>query len=139
MDGSRRFAVGVLTGLKSYSYSPFYVDLDLNIWRYVSHNKGTPSEHHGHLLFQKYDFVNFKFLPQYWWYFEDKHGEGMAIDFPIKIKPVLSWSATHYFKKDGVLCKAPRFPVEKLCIEIAKKPCNFDNVEKTPYKRKVLE
>ena len=128
IEGSRRFAVGMLTGLKSSSHSPFYIDLELDIWRFVSHDKGIPSEHRGHFLFQKNDFTRFKYLPKHWWYFFNEHGEGFAIDFPIKIKPVLSWSPVHHFNKDGILCKAPRYPLEKLCVEIAKKPCNLENV-----------
>ena len=123
IEGSRRFAAGVLTGLKSSSLSPFYVDMELHIWCFISYNKGTPSEHRGHFLFHKDDFTKSKYLSQHWWYFLNEHGEGFAIDFPIKIKPVLSWSPAHYFNKHGLLCKAPRFPLEKLCMEVAKKPC----------------
>ena len=118
----------MLTGLKSSSLSPFYIDMELDIWRFVSYNKGTLSKHRGHFLFQKDDFTKFKYLSQHWWYFLNEHGEGFAIDLPIKTKPVLSWSPAHYFNKDRLLCKAPRLPLEKLCIEIAKKPCNLENV-----------
>ena len=62
IDGSRRFAVGVLSALKSSSHSPFYADLELGIWRYVSYNKGIPSEHRGRFLLQKDDFTKFKYF-----------------------------------------------------------------------------
>ena len=56
----------------------------------------------------------------HWWYYMSEHGEGMAIDFPLKIKPVLSWSPSHSIVKQGIVCKAPRFPVKKLCITVVK-------------------
>ena len=64
MDASYRFGVRLLEGLKSSSGSPFNVDLGLDIWRCVSHTKGTPSQHQGHFLFQKDNFVKLKFLPK---------------------------------------------------------------------------
>jgi hypothetical protein len=77
----------------------------------------------------KNDFGRFKALPDYWWYYLDQHGEGKALDFPIKIKPVVSWSPIQYIVKSGKFVKASRFPVEKLCITIAKRACNIDNID----------
>lgn len=102
--------------------------MQLDVWRYIMFNRGTPSEHCGHFLFKKEDFTNFKWLPEDWWYFLNKHGDGYAADFPIKIKHLLSWSSEHFVKKDGKLTKGKRFPLEKLCITIVKRPCNFDNL-----------
>lgn len=101
--------------------------MELDIWRYVTHKKGKPSQHRGHFLFEKEDLSRLK-LSMHWWYYMSEHGEGMAIDFPLKIKPVLSWSPSHYIVKQGIVCKAPRFPVEKLCITVIKRPCNLANL-----------
>jgi hypothetical protein len=81
------------------------------------------------VLYSKNDFGRFKALPDYWWYYLDQHGEGKALDFPIKIKPIVSWSPIQYIVKSGKFVKASRFPVEKLCITIAKRACNIDNID----------
>ena len=60
------------------------------MWRYVTHEKGTPSEHRGHTLLEKDDLTRMKYLPDN--YAVDENGSGVEIDFPIKAKPVLSWS-----------------------------------------------
>lgn len=128
-ESSRHFATGILSGLKSGTNAPIYVLMDLDIWRYVTFRNGIPSEHRAHYLFEKEDFAKLKYLPPHWCYFLNEHGEGLAVDFPIKIKPVLSWSAAHYFKKDKKLCKAPRFPQEKLCTTFVKKSCTLESVK----------
>ena len=33
--------------------------------------------------------------------------KGRAVDFPIKIKPLLTWSPAHHIKRAGRLVKAP--------------------------------
>ncbi len=43
----------------------------------------------------------------------DQHGKGKAVDVPIKIKTVLSWSPVQHI--------AHRYPVEKLHITFVKK------------------
>lgn len=81
------------------------------------------------VLFEKNDFARLKHLPAHWWYFFNERSEGLAIDFPIKVKPVLSWTPAHFFKKDGKLCQASRFPMEKISITIVKRPCNLQNID----------
>lgn len=56
------------------------------------------------------------------------NGEGRAIDFPLKIKPLLSWSPAPSYVKEGTVCKSPRFPLEKICVTVVKKPYNMDNL-----------
>jgi hypothetical protein len=79
-------------------------------------------------MLHKEDMHRLKFLPESWWFVLNGHGEGSAVDFPIKVKPVLSWSPSCYMPKEGKLCKAPRLPNEKLCISVIKKPCNAQTV-----------
>ena len=50
-----------------------------------------------------------------WWYILDLHGKGTAVEFPIKVKPMLSLSTSTYMTKEGRLCQAPRFANERLC------------------------
>lgn len=57
------------------------------------------------------------------------HGEGKAVDFPLKIKPVLTWSPAHHYRKGGKLVQASPFPMEKLCITLIKRACDIDNLD----------
>ena len=50
------------------------------------------------------------------------------MDFPIKAKTVLSWTASHYIVNEGKLQGAPKIPVEQISLTIAKKACNL-NIE----------
>jgi hypothetical protein len=86
------------------------------------------SKHQGHTLLAKEDFSRLKYLSSHWWYYMSDNGEGMAVDFPLKIKPLLSWSPAHSYVNKGTVCKALRFPLEKICVTLVKKPCNVDNL-----------
>ena len=79
------------------------------------------SEHRGHNLFERDDLSKFKYLPEDWWYFLNKHGEGVAVDFPLKAKPILSWSSDKYIQEHGQLIKAKKFPTEKICITVVRR------------------
>ena len=85
-------AVVFVSALKSPRLSPIYVNMNFDVWQYVTHRKGTQSEHRGHYLFDKDDLIKLKYLPVCWWYCLNNDGEGIAIDFPVKAKPILSWS-----------------------------------------------
>ena len=131
-EAGYHFATGVLSALKSASVSPFYICMNLDVWRYISYRKGTASQHRGHVLYSKHDFARLTTLPEYWWYYLNQLGEGVAVDFPIKIKPVLTWSPVQHVKKAGKLVKASQFPIEKLCVTVVKRACdinNFDQVQ----------
>ena len=75
---SRQFYLGILTMLRSKSTAPTYVPMDLDIWRYIIHGKGTESNHKGFWLYAIEDMCRMQ-LPQYWWYTLNLHGEGKAI------------------------------------------------------------
>lgn len=94
-EACRQFACGVLSALKSPSLSPININLELDIWCYVTFKKGRASEHCGHFLFSKQELSRLKYLPTHWWYFANEHGEGTAIDFPIKIKPLFGKERSH--------------------------------------------
>ena len=57
------------------------------------YGRGEVSKHRGYKLYKKMDFVALKYLPENWWYHVNKSGEGIAVDFPMKVRPVLSWSS----------------------------------------------
>lgn len=128
LESCREFAVGVVSCLKSASFSPIYLPMRLDVWRFVVHQRGKESNHRGHLMLEKNDVSRLKFLPNNWWYFLNENGEGKAVDFPIKVKPVLSWSPLTFELCKGKLCQAPRMPLEKLKLYILKRPCNVNNL-----------
>lgn len=47
----------------------------------------------------------------------------------VKVLPLISQSkSNHYLVKKGHIVKATRLPLEKLCITIAKRPCNVNTL-----------
>ena len=82
---------GILSGLKSKSTNPMYIVTDLDIWRYVSHGKCQDSNHKSFKLFTQDDLSRLP-LPGQWWWYINIHGEGHAIEPPLKIKPILRQS-----------------------------------------------
>ena len=85
------------------------------------------AEHTGYKLYYKEDVFPYTTLPENLWYYLDLHGEGKAVDFPLKMKPVLSWTLIQYIKEKGKLKKAPHAPVEKLKIHICKRAINSED------------
>ena len=67
-------------------------------------------------------------LPADWFYVLNKHGEGMAVRFPIKAKAVLSWTPSRFVPNNGTLEPAQRIPLEKIIIDFRKRACNIDNI-----------
>lgn len=129
-EASWEFYHGILTALRAKSLSPVYVKVDLDLWRYVSFNRGAESQHTGYRMYQKEDFSRFEKLPQNWWYFLNRDGEGQAVQPPLKIKPVLSWTPAVQVFTEGKLLPSPRIPLEKLpvCVDILRRPCGVENL-----------
>jgi hypothetical protein len=50
----------------------------------------------------------------------DSIGDGLAIDFPIKLRPFLSWSPKTYELRDGQVIPSPSYRPEKLSITMCK-------------------
>lgn len=126
---SSQICCGISTALRTQRVHPCYIPIDLDIWRYVTNGQGQPSEHSGHVLLQQNELSRFKHLPQDWWYHLNSDGDGVAIDFPFKAKPILSWSAKKLIKDgSGNLVEAKRHPIEKVCLTIIRKPFNADFV-----------
>lgn len=128
-EASRNFENGILAGLRSKRIAPIYVGMDLDVWRYIVKDKGVPSLHKGFCMYQRSDFARLP-LTQHWDYCFNAHSEGRAVDFPLKAKEVLSFTAEHYFSDKGTLKLAPKVPIEKVCIDFIKKACNIVNIHK---------
>ena len=71
----RLFCFGVTSALKSQSSSPVYINMDLDVWRFITYGKGTVSEHRGNHLFEKDDMVRLKYYPNDWWHYLNQDGE----------------------------------------------------------------
>ena len=103
--------------------------MDLDVWRYITYNpQGRKSNHKGHMLFEREDFQRFEGLRDDWCFILNQHGEGVSIDFPLKAKPLVSWTALKYILKSGKLVVAPKMPIEKVVFSFAKQACNMDNI-----------
>ena len=127
-QASPTFACAVTTALRSQRFAPLYASIDLDVWRYVVFGKGTPSQHRGHYLYEKEDFLKFKHLPCNWWYNLDSDGNGTAVDFPMKAKPTLSWSPKKFLKPDKGMVEAKRYPIEKVSLTIIQKSCTAEQI-----------
>ena len=102
--------------------------MPLDVWRHSTFGKGIPSQHPGHVLLAKCDMTRFKYLPDNWYYTANEKGGGIEIDFPLKARPVLSWSPKVFIKGvNGKMVAANRFPREKICLTIIRKPFDIDN------------
>jgi hypothetical protein len=112
----------ILSRLKSSSKNPrISVQLSHDIWRFLFYNKGRPAQHHsGWTCLEKEDFSRLQ-LPPYWWYAFDQHGQGHAVSFPMRVKPVLTYSSKRYIRdRQGNTVMAPRKPVETIAFFIAR-------------------
>lgn len=119
-EACRQFACGVLSALKSPSLSPININLELDIWCYVTFKKGRASEHHGHFCFLSKNYPDLS---------TSQHTGGTLQMNMVKVLPLISQSkSNHYLVKKGHIVKATRLPLEKLCITIAKRPCNVNTL-----------
>lgn len=125
------FQSSILQALKSSGVDAhIYVPFDLDVWRYLTKDRGTAIGK-GAFLLEKSEFDLFcNYLPTHWYYFLDLHGEGTAVEFPIQVRPFLSKSGAKNFVvgDDGTLTKAPIMHSEKLSIYFVKRACNINNI-----------
>ena len=126
-----RFHTGVLQGLKSSGVDThIYVTFHLDVWRFLTKDRGRAANEWGAYLLEKDDFDRFTSLPNHWYYYLNQHGEGRAVNFPIKVRPFLSKSSAKYFVvgDNGTLNRAPILYNEKLSVYFVKRACNTNNI-----------
>lgn len=99
----------------------------MDVQRWMWQGKGIASEHKGYKLYNLHDFCNLD-LPETWWYYLDHHGEGKAINVPIKMKSILSWTPKRFIFEDGQLKQAKRLPIERVKIHFCKRACNVETL-----------
>ena len=56
--------------------------------------------------------------------YADAHGQGKAIDFPLKMKVYVWNSPKHFIVKVGKLIQAPTIPLEVVSLTINTKTCS---------------
>ena len=115
----------MLTSVKGKFSAPVDVQIDFDVQRYLWGERRVVSEHPGYKLYNKEDFLHFTSLPESWWYYLDLHGQDIAVDFPLKMKPLLSWTPVQYIKENGMLKQAPQVPVEKVIIHFLQESMQF--------------
>nr|XP_058973535.1 uncharacterized protein LOC131799865 [Pocillopora verrucosa] len=90
---STSFLQGILSILRSNAIKVNYsseLRVDHDIVRYVIRRKDKKAHDGVSILYEKDDFSRLE-LPQYWWYYLNELREGIAVDFPIKLKTVLTY------------------------------------------------
>ena len=117
----QNFCRAIPTNIKGSSIPPVDVLMDLDIQRYLWRGKDAVSEHKGYTLYNREDFSRFTTLSNSWWYHLNSNGQGTAIDFPIKMRSILSWTPAHFVKESGKLKKGPVAPIEKLKLHFEKR------------------
>ena len=96
--------------------------LDHDIIRYAFRGRGKLSGDRISMLYEK-DFSRLC-LPSFWHYYLNQLGQGVAVNFPVKLKSVLKMSRKRFIVSNGKLGQAPMSPVEKLIITINRKACD---------------
>ena len=81
--------------------------------------KGEKSNERGAVLLQKPDFQACHF-PENCDKIADSIGDGLKIDFLVKLWPFPSWSPKTYELRDGQVVTCPRYRPEKLSISLCK-------------------
>jgi hypothetical protein len=125
------FHTAISQGLKSSGVDAhIYIPFRLDVWRYLTRDKGRGAYGSGPYLLEKHDFERFSSLPNHWYYVLNQHGEGAAVDFPMKVRPLLGKAGAKNFIVDdnGTLCKAPISYIEKISIYFVKRACNVSNI-----------
>ena len=68
-------------------------------------------------------------LTESWCYFLNRNGEGREVDFPLRAKPILRKSTSHYvLDQNHALIQAPSFIQEIISFYLTKHPFSFDSL-----------
>lgn len=118
--------VAVQQGLKNSGVDvKVYVPFQLDVWRHLTSNKQSVT---GAYLFEKNDFSSF-ILPLHWYYTLNEHGQGVRVDFPVKIRPFLAKgnSKAYVVDGEGQLQPSPRLYTE-MSVYFVIRACNIGNL-----------
>lgn len=107
--------------LKSKSRAPLSFCFEHDCFRFLFGGKGTLSRDGKSFMLKKGDFLGCNFFNN-WDQCLDRNGDGVIIQFPLRVTLVLSFSPSVTVFQDEKLVKQPRMPIEKLKIVFFRKP-----------------
>ena len=110
--------------LKSKSVLPTVITFRHDVFNYFFNGKGEKGNKRGFILLNKEDFQICCFA-DHWDRVVDSIGDGVKIDFPIKLRPFLSWSPKKHHLVGGIVVPSPRYRPEKLSISMCKVACSL--------------
>jgi len=96
-----------------------------DVYKYLFYGKGRGSREKNWCLFDENDFSKCK-LPPNWNSIYDKHGDGVKLRFPLKMRKFLQLSPMTYQRVAGDIVEAPRAYIEKITIKFVKVPSSCD-------------
>ena len=103
------------------------VNIDHDIVRYIFRNKGAAAPD-GFMLYEKDDFCRLC-LPSFWYYYFDELGQGVAIDFPVKLKTKLTFHSKRFvLNNSSSLVEGPLIPLEKIIVVINRRAFSQDKL-----------
>ena len=123
-DASEALHCGILEHLKSKSILPTVIAFKHAHFNFLFKNKGQKSNDSGYILLERADFQRCRF-PDQWNMIIDRIGDGVKIDFPVKVRLFLSWSPrTHTLTGESIV-PIPQYRPEKLSISFCKVACSL--------------
>lgn len=125
-SASASFLEGILSILKSNAVKVIYsaeITIDHDVLRYILNGKGKRAADGVSMFYEKNDFARFE-LPHYWYYCLNELGQGIAVDFPVKLKNVLTNLKKRFISCSGQVKLAQTFPVENVVIYVNRKACD---------------
>jgi hypothetical protein len=120
-EGRDFLLCGIQEQLKSRSTVPTVIPFRHDVFRYLFNGKGKQGNDRNSLLLERDDFNHFHNFPSNWDEMVDNTGDGLKIDFPLKLRSLLSWGPCTHISVDGKFIPCPRYRPEKLNISICKK------------------
>ena len=96
-----------------------------DVYKYLFNGKGRDAKEKNWGLFEENYFSRCK-LPPNWNCICDKHGDGVKLRFPLKMRKFLQLSSMTYQRVAEDIVEAPRAYIEKITIKFVKVPSSCD-------------
>lgn len=115
----------LLEHLNSKSTLPRTIPFRHDIFNFLFRQRGAKSNDRGHILLNKRDFDHCHF-PCNWDRLVpvDSIGDGVKIDFPVKVRLFLSWGAKNHTLIGNSICPLPCYRPEKI-VSFCKAACSL--------------
>ena len=123
-EGRDALHCALLEHLKSKSTLSTTICFRHDVFNFLFKDRGTKSHYREHILLEKDDFDHCHF-PDYWYRLIDGIGDGVQIDFPVKVRLFLSWGPKNHTLAGNSICPLPRYRPEKLCLSFCKAACSL--------------